>query len=102
MRCDHANFRRAWVVLEFDATHDPNILRVYYPWLISFFGTGGVLAVGANKAGIFMHLMPVFGILMAALFLGEHLMTYHYPGIFLIFTGILLTTARNVVCFKKT
>lgn len=49
--------------------------------------------VGASKASLFIHLMPVFGTLLAALFLSEIPHSYHYLGIVLIFTGIYLTTA---------
>lgn len=49
--------------------------------------------VGANKASLFIHLMPVFGTLLSALFLSEIPQRYHYLGIALIFTGIFLTTA---------
>ena len=49
--------------------------------------------VGASKASLFIHLMPVFGTLLAALFLGEVPQLYHYAGIALVFVGIYLTTA---------
>ncbi|MCM8594037.1 DMT family transporter [Accumulibacter sp.] len=49
--------------------------------------------VGASKASLFIHLMPVFGTLLAAIFLGEIPHAYHYLGIALIFSGIYLTTA---------
>lgn len=49
--------------------------------------------VGASKASLFIHLMPVFGTLLSALFLGEVPHSYHFLGIALIFTGIVLTTA---------
>jgi len=49
--------------------------------------------VGASKASLFIHLMPVFGTLLSAIFLGEIPQTYHYAGIALIFAGIYLTTA---------
>ncbi|NMQ29584.1 DMT family transporter [Candidatus Accumulibacter phosphatis] len=49
--------------------------------------------VGASKASLFIHLMPVFGTLLAAIFLAEIPRSYHYLGIALIFTGIYLTTA---------
>jgi drug/metabolite transporter (DMT)-like permease len=52
----------------------------------------GVEQVGANVAGMFVHLMPVFGTLMAWLFLDERLMAFHIVGIALILTGIWLTT----------
>ena len=49
--------------------------------------------VGASKASLFIHLMPVFGTLLSAIFLGEIPHVYHYAGIALIFAGIYLTTA---------
>ena len=49
--------------------------------------------VGASKASLFIHLMPVFGTLLSAVFLGEIPHAYHYAGIVLIFAGIYLTTA---------
>jgi len=52
----------------------------------------GVAEVGPAKAGLFIHLMPVFGTLLAAMFLGETPRGYHLVGIALIFTGIYLTT----------
>lgn len=54
----------------------------------------GVAEVGPNKASLFIHLMPVFGTLLSALFLGEIPHGYHYAGIALIFAGIWLTTRR--------
>ncbi len=49
--------------------------------------------VGASKASLFIHLMPVFGTLLSALFLDEVPHRYHFVGIALIFVGIYLTTA---------
>ena len=54
----------------------------------------GVAEVGASKASLFIHLMPVFGTLLSAIFLGEIPLSYHYIGIGLIFTGIWLTTKK--------
>ncbi|MGE4448042.1 MAG: DMT family transporter [Azospira sp.] len=54
----------------------------------------GVAEVGANKASLFIHLMPVFGTLLSAIFLGELPHLYHFVGIGLIFSGIYLTMAR--------
>lgn len=53
----------------------------------------GVREVGANRAGGFLYLLPVFGTLLAAWWLGERPQGYHYAGIALIFSGIWLTTA---------
>ena len=51
--------------------------------------------VGASKASLFIHLMPVFGTFLSAIFLGEIPQTYHFIGIALIFAGIYLTTSRK-------
>ena len=50
--------------------------------------------IGASKASLFIHLMPVFGTLLSFIFLGEVPFWYHYFGIGLIFTGIWLTMKR--------
>lgn len=54
----------------------------------------GVAEIGANKASLFIHLMPVFGTLLSAVFLDEMPLWYHYLGIGLIFTGIWLTMKK--------
>ena len=51
-----------------------------------------VREVGANRAGPFIHLMPVFSTILAIIFLDETLLSYHLKGIILVFTGITLTT----------
>lgn len=65
------------------------------PGVFSYiFYNRGVVEVGANRASLFIHLMPVFGTLLSSLFLGEVAQAYHYLGIALIFGGIGLTMAR--------
>ena len=51
--------------------------------------------VGASRASLFIHLMPVFGTLLSAIFLAEIPQNYHFAGIALIFSGIYLTTSRK-------
>ncbi len=64
-----------------------------FPSVLSFiFWNNGIEKVGANRTGIFIHLMPVFSIIMAILFLGERLQLFHLVGMALIFTGIAMTT----------
>jgi drug/metabolite transporter (DMT)-like permease len=66
-----------------------------FPSVLSFiFWNHGVDKVGANRAGIFIHLMPVFSIILAILFLGERMRGFHIAGMLLIFGGIVLTTAK--------
>jgi drug/metabolite transporter (DMT)-like permease len=62
----------------------PSILAFYF-WNIS------TVEVGVNKAGQFTHLMPIFGAILAYLFLGEVLKSYHLVGITLIGLGIYLS-----------
>lgn len=51
----------------------------------------GVNIVGAGTAGQFIHLMPVFGTVMAMLFLGEQLHWFHVAGAVAIGSGIILS-----------
>jgi len=50
--------------------------------------------IGPNRTGLSIHLMPVFGSLLAILFLGEQPHWYHAAGIALIAAGILLATRK--------
>lgn len=50
----------------------------------------GILELGANRAGLYINLIPLFTALLAVLFLGERFYTFHIVGIGLIFTGLLL------------
>lgn len=54
----------------------------------------GVELIGANRAGQFVHLMPVFGTLMAVTLLNESFRLFHAAGIALIFAGILLANRK--------
>ncbi len=79
------------------ALSGPSLASIAYvcvfPSVLSYiFWNRGVELVGANRAGIFFHLMPVFSILMAAGLLGERLQLYHFFGMALIFSGIALTS----------
>jgi len=60
--------------------------------LAYIFWNHGVEAVGASVAGLFVHLMPVFGVVLAWLFLDERLAPFHVAGIALILTGIWATS----------
>jgi drug/metabolite transporter (DMT)-like permease len=60
--------------------------------LAYIFWNRGVEQVGASVAGLFVHLMPVFGTILAWLFLGEQLHAYHVIGIAFILTGIYVTS----------
>ncbi|NJR13271.1 MAG: DMT family transporter [Phyllobacteriaceae bacterium] len=52
----------------------------------------GVRALGASLTGIFMYMMPPYGVLMAIVFLGETLERFHIVGIIAVLSGIVLAT----------
>ncbi len=54
----------------------------------------GVAEVGPARAGLFMHLVPAFGIVLSMIFLDERPALYHAIGIGLILAGIWLTTRQ--------
>lgn len=55
----------------------------------------GVSQVGPERAGVFMHLIPVFGAILSVLFLGESLHTYHAIGMAAIFAGLALSNMQK-------
>jgi len=74
-----------------------------FPSVLAFiFWNQAVGEVGPTKAGLFIHLMPVFGTILSIIFLGESLHLFHLSGIGLIFSGIYLTTiTRHEVAWKR-
>jgi drug/metabolite transporter (DMT)-like permease len=67
---------------------------IFPSFLGYIFYNRGVAEIGASKASLFIHLMPVFGTLLSAIFLAEIPHWYHYLGIVLIFSGIWLTMKK--------
>jgi drug/metabolite transporter (DMT)-like permease len=55
----------------------------------------GIELIGAARAAQSWHLMPIFGSVLAVLFLGETLYPYHAVGIVLIAAGILLAAIKS-------
>jgi drug/metabolite transporter (DMT)-like permease len=64
-----------------------------FPALLAYiFWNRAVAEVGPTVAGLFMHLMPVFGTALAIAFLGESLHFYHFAALALILGGLYMTT----------
>jgi drug/metabolite transporter (DMT)-like permease len=60
-----------------------------FPSIVSYLCYNrGVERIGANRAGLFLYLMPVCGSIMAVVFLGEAFYTFHWVGILLIAIGL--------------
>ena len=52
--------------------------------------TASVRSIGPNRATIFLNVIPVFGVSMAIIFLGEQLFSFHLIGAAFIGTGMVL------------
>jgi drug/metabolite transporter (DMT)-like permease len=50
----------------------------------------GVSVVGPSRSALFIHLVPVFGAVLSAFFLGEHLQGFHAAGFALVLAGLWL------------
>tara|TARA_B100000287_G_scaffold301801_1_gene284883 strand:- start:1509 stop:2408 length:900 start_codon:yes stop_codon:yes gene_type:complete len=70
---------------------------VLFPGLAAFFfWIKGIALIGANRAGAFLHLMPIFGAIMAMIIFKEKFMFYHFLGAIFIVTGITLSNKKKL------
>lgn len=67
-------------------------MGIFPSLLAQLFWASAVARVGANTAGYFIYLAPVFGTVAAIVLLGETFAWFHALGIALIFAGIFLAT----------
>lgn len=66
-----------------------------FPSVLAYFCLNrGIELIGANRAAPFIHLVPVFGSLLAILFLGERLQPFHAAGYALVLTGVALAARK--------
>jgi drug/metabolite transporter (DMT)-like permease len=66
---------------------------VVFASLLAFSGFQfGVRELGAPVAGLFLYLLPPYGVVLAVIFLGESLERFHLAGIALVMAGIVLAT----------
>lgn len=64
--------------------------------ITSFFAWNkGVSILGANKASLFLHLIPVFSSIWAIIFLGENFSFFHLLGAIFIIFGIILSNMKK-------
>lgn len=76
----------AWAAIGFVAVFSSAIAHALW--------VRGVASIGPNRAGVFIHLMPLFGAVLAITFLGEALAAYHVVGAALVLGGVALTSRR--------
>ena len=60
----------------------------YYCW------AGAVSIIGANRAGIFLSLIPLFSTIFAILFFNEKFLFFHLIGSILIILGLFLSNKK--------
>ncbi len=68
---------------------------VLFPGLASFIlWIKGISMIGANRSGVFLHLMPILSAIMAMIIFKEKFMIYHVLGTIFIITGIFLSNRK--------
>ena len=60
----------------------------YYCW------AGAVSIIGANRAGIFLSLIPLFSTILAIIFFNEKFLFFHFIGSILIIIGLFLSNKK--------
>ena len=77
----------AWAAVAFIAVFSSAIAHALWVW--------GVAAIGPNRAGVFIHLMPLFGAVLAVAFLGEVVAPFHVAGTALVLGGVVLAGRKQ-------
>ena len=71
------------------------IYVVLFPGLASFIcWIKGISLIGANRSGVFLHLMPILSATMAIIIFSEKFMFYHLLGAIFILSGIILSNRK--------
>lgn len=83
-------------VMQLDTT---NLLSLFYvavfPSTLAYLCFNrGVQLIGANRAAPFFHVVPVFGSVMAIVFLGERPQLFHLIGFALVLTGVFVASRK--------
>jgi drug/metabolite transporter (DMT)-like permease len=77
-----------------------NLLTLFYvavfPSVVAYLCFNrGVQLIGANRAAPFFHVVPVFGSIMAIVFLGERPQAFHIIGFALVLIGVFVASRRQ-------
>lgn len=71
-----------WAIVAYTALLPALVAQVAYVW--------GVELIGANRAGLFINMIPIFGVGLSVLILREPLHGYHFVALVLVCAGITL------------
>jgi drug/metabolite transporter (DMT)-like permease len=83
--------------LQFDAlTLATLVYVVIFPSTLAYlFFNRGIALIGPNRAAPFLHLVPVFGSVMAIFLLGERLRLFHLIGYALVLAGVVIASRQG-------
>jgi drug/metabolite transporter (DMT)-like permease len=69
---------------------------VIFPSTLAYlFFNRGIALIGPNRAAPFLHLVPVFGSVMAIVLLGEELHLFHLAGYALVLAGVVIASRQG-------
>ena len=96
-----------WHYAQIIVWHSQAIYTVIYmaifPSILAYiFWNKGVADLGAIKAGLFIHLMPIFGVILSITFLNEKIELFHLFGMMLIFSGIYFAIKAKIIVATTT
>lgn len=82
--------------LQFDAlTLATLVYVVIFPSTLAYlFFNRGIALIGPNRAAPFLHLVPVFGSVMAIALLGERPRLFHLAGYVLVLSGVVIASRQ--------
>ena len=84
------------LVVEFNANLGYTLIYLaLFPSIGSYYCWAGAVAIiGANRAGIFLSLIPFFSTVMAIIFFNEQFQFFHFIGSILIILGLFLSNKK--------
>ncbi|WP_198034125.1 DMT family transporter [Acidihalobacter ferrooxydans] len=71
-------------------------VAVFASVLAYLFWNRAVTMIGAEQSGVFIHLMPAFGLILSALLLGERITAADLIGLALILSGLIIAAGRLI------
>ncbi|NNE37852.1 MAG: DMT family transporter, partial [Gammaproteobacteria bacterium] len=72
------------------------IVIAIFPSVLSYMcWNKGIELVGANRAGLFLNLVPILTAILAYIFIDEVISWYHFFGLIIIISGIWLFNLRQ-------
>ena len=72
----------AWAIIAYTAIFPSMASQLFF--------IRGVAMLGANRASLFINLVPIFGAILAVLILGESFRAFHMTGLLLVLGGIAM------------